>query len=352
MEQNTILIGSDLGYGQIKIISDNEKIKFTSAVGTPVSNFGRLAAPVTQQELLDTLAITFENQKYYVGHNALVNTRNGKISLRQNKAKTQDNIIKFLTSLALLTDEDQGYAEFNVVTGLPVLEFKNQRDELFNMMFNSGNPFKFTMHYGPKDVEKTIKIKNVKIISQGEGAFYDYILDESGNIKNDKAESISGTVMVVDPGYRTSDIVTMENGRYLEPLSDQINKGVNQLHQEIVKLIMEKYNIKKEARDVDKLVREGKLFHNMKEYDLTGIISEAAIPFAEDIVEYLHYISNDQLGSVQRVLLTGGGSNILYPHIKDLLNDITEVVLMNNAEFCNASGYHKYGLLLQNSGQF
>lgn len=351
MEQN-ILVGSDLGYGQIKIISSDEKIKFASVVGTPVSNFGRLAAPVTQQELLNTLAITYQGQRYYLGHNALVNTRNGKFSLRQNKAQSQDNIIKFITSLALLTEEDQTYAEFSVVTGLPVLEFKNQRDTLFNMMFNSGSPFKFTMHYGPKDVEKVIKIKNVKIISQGEGAFYDYALDELGDIHEDRADSIVGTIMIVDPGYRTSDIVTMENGRYLEPLSDQINKGVNQLHQEIAKLIMENFNIKKEAKEIDSLVREGKLFHNMKEYDLSEIISEAARPFAEDIVEYLHYISNDQLGSVEKILLTGGGSNILYPHISDLLEGITEVVLMDNAEYCNASGYYKYGLLLENSGQF
>lgn len=351
-EQTIKLVGSDLGYGQVKTFTDDTMIKFLSTVGTPISDFGRVAAVTTEKELLESLTVTFENQKYYVGHNAVVNSRNGRISLRQNKAESNDNKIKFLTSLALLTAENEEEATFDIVTGLPVLEYKNQKDKLYNMIYNYGQPFEFYMHYGPNVVKKKIKVNNIKVISQGEAAFYDFILDDTGNIKSERVEMVSGTVMVVDPGYRTTDIVTMENGRYIEPLSDQFNTGVNQIHQEILRLIMERLNIKKELKDLDEIVRSGKLFHAMKEYDIKRIIADATTPFAENIVENLHTISNDTLASMQRIILAGGGASIIYPYVKDLLKNDIEVSLMDNSEFCNASGYYKYGLLLKNQNCF
>lgn len=344
------LVGCDLGYGQIKILSGDRRTKFLSAVGTPISDFGRVAAISNEKELLESLAITFEGKKYYIGHNAIVNTRNGRLSLRQNKAESDENKIKFIMSLALLMDEDEEYAEFDVITGLPVLEFKNQKDLLFNMMYNYGRPFEFIMHLGPKEVMKKVKINNIKVISQGEGAFYDFVLNKDGIITQEQAGLVSGTVMVVDPGYRTTDIVTMENGRYIEPLSDQFNKGVNQIHQEILRLIMERLNIKKELKDLDEIVRSGRLFHNTKTYNVEKIIFDVAEPFAEDIVDNLHTMSNDRLGSMQRVILTGGGAEIIYPYVKKYLEGIVEVSIMKDAEFCNASGYYKYGLLLKSAG--
>lgn len=341
------LIGTDLGYGQNKNVSGNIKKKFLAAVGTPVSNFGRSAAIVTEQELMDSLSITYQDQTYYVGRNAIVNTRNGRFTLRQNKADDIYNVVKFITGLALYMEEDQKYAEFDVVTGLPVLEYKNQKDTLEKMMRNDGKPFIFYLNLGPKTVRKTILINNVKIVSQGEGAFYDFILNNKGDIVPERANIVNGLVMVCDVGFRTTDIVTMENGRYIEPLSDQFNKGVNQIHQEILRLIMEKHGIKKELKDLDQIVRDGGFYHNMKEYNVRQIISDAARPFAEDIVESLHTTSNDQLGGTNHVIFTGGGSEIIYKHVKPLLDGIVNTSVMEDSEFCNAQGYYKYGLLLK-----
>lgn len=341
------LVGEDLGYGQIKFVTGDIKKKFLSAVGSPVSNLGRPSATVTELELMNSLAITLNGQTYYVGHNAIVNTRNGRLTLRQNKSDHEHNKVKFLTSLALLTDQFEESAEFDIVTGLPVLEFKSESSALERMMLNDGKPFIFEMHYGPDTVTKRIKINNVKIVSQGEGAFYDFVLDNNGDIIENHAEIVSGTVMVVDIGYRTTDIVTMENGRYIEPLSDQFNKGVNTMHQEILRLIMERYKIKKELRDMDAIVRSGSFYHNMQHYDVNKIINDAALPFAEDIVESLHTTSNDQLGSVNHIIFTGGGSPIIFPFVMNMLKDIVNVSIMNQSEYCNATGYYKYGLLLK-----
>jgi len=343
------LVGIDLGYGQIKVMTKDFQLRFLSAVGTPVSDFSKTSAVNSEQELMNSLAITYQGQKYYVGHNALVNTRNGKMTLRQNKAEVIDNKVKLLTALALLIPENESYGEFEIITGLPVLEFKGQCEILKDAISNNNKTFECTMHYGNKDVLKLIKVKFVKVISQGEGAFYDFVLNKKGELVQGREDDVAGMVMVVDVGYRTTDIVAMENGRYIETLSDQLNKGVNQMHQEILRLIMDKLNIKKELKDMDSIVRTGELFHNMKTYKVHDIIAQAAKPFAEDIVENLHTITNDQLGGMQRIILTGGGAELVYSYVKKALSGIIEVHIMDDAEFCNASGYYKYGVLLKNT---
>lgn len=351
IEDKPKLVGIDLGYGQVKVFSEGVTKKFISAVGTPISTFGRATAIASEQELLDSLAMTWNGKTYYVGKNAIVNTRNGRLTLRQNKTATDDNVVKLLTGLAILMQEDQEYAEFDVITGLPVLEFNNEAENLKQTLLNGGKTFAFDMHYGPKIVRKNIKINQAIVISQGEGAFYDFILDGNGSIVNSRANLVSGTVMVVDMGYRTTDIVTMENGRYIETLSDQLNKGVNAIHQEVLRLIMQELGVKKELREMDEIVRGGILFHNRKEINVNKIIDKVAVPFAEDIVENLHIISNDTLGSVNHVILTGGGAEIIYSFVGAQLQNTVDSSIMDNAEFCNASGYFKYGLLLKSAGQ-
>ena len=338
-----MIVGIDLGYGQVKGYTKDNQHKFLSVVGTPITDFARTTTIKDKEDLLDALCLTYNNTKYYIGYNAVINTRNGRFSLKQNKAKSEENKIKFLTSLALFdSDED-----FIVVTGLPVLEFKNQKADLFNMMINQGEPFEFTFYHGAKQIQKSIKVSNVKVISQGEASFYDYILNDDGSINKEKASEVVGRVMVVDVGYKTTDIVTMENGKYVETMSDQLNQGVNQMHNECIKLIFSKYNIKKEMKEIDNIIRDGYLFYNKQDIDISDIVQKASIPFAEDIIDNLINISNDQLGALSTIILTGGGSSLIYDYINKQLNDNTNVVLMDNSEFSNARGYYKYGLLLK-----
>ena len=346
------LVGIDNGFGMIKISSGEIDIKFPSVVGTPVSKFAKTAAISSFNELLDSLAITYNNNTYYIGHNAIINTRNGKISLRQNKAEDEQNKIKTMAALALLTDENQTDATFDIVCGLPVLEYRNQKDKLYNMYVNGGKPFEFMMHYGNNIVPKRIKCRNVTVIAQAEGAFYSYILSSDGNIIDSRAENVQGTVLITDIGYKTTDIIAMENGRYIETLSDQINNGVSQMHQEILRLIMEKLNIKKELKDIDEIVRSKSLFHNRQTYDMTDIIAEAAKPFAENLVESLYTINNGELGNLQMILLTGGGAEIIYKYVKETLDSVVRVDKIYNSEFSNSQGYYKYGMLLRNQHYF
>lgn len=342
------LCGIDTGFGSYKITSGSVNISFPSIVGTPVSEFAKNMAINSLDELLASLAIVYQGQTYYVGHNAIVNTRNGKISLRQNKADNDEQTkIKIMTALALLTNEDQYEATFDIIGGLPVLEFHNQKDKLYSMFYNNGQPFEFVMKYGNHNVNKKIKCRNIKIISQGEGIFYNYILDSQAAIIPQRAANVNGIVAVCDIGFKTLDFVSMENGRYLETTSSQVNEGVSMIHQEVLRLIMQELNIKKELKDIDTIVRNKELFFGTKTYDMTDIIRRASEPFAESIVEHLYTINNGELGNLQMILLAGGGAELIYEYVKEKLKNVVNVEKIYNSEFGNANGYYKYGKLLQ-----
>ena len=349
----TNIIGLDLGYGYVKISSGETNIKFLSIVGNPISDFAKTAAITSLDELLNTLAIVYQGKTYYIGHNAQLNTRNGKISLRQDKYNNDEQTkIKIMTALALMTDESQYYAEFDIISGSPVLEYNSQKDKIQNIILNNNQPFEFIMQYGNKSVYKKIKCNNCKVISQGEGAFYSWILDSSSVIIPSRAEATSGLVVIMDIGFKTSDIVTMEDGRYVETFCDQINSGVVQIHQEILRLIMQEFNIKKELKDIDKIVREKQFFYNTKIYNVEHLIKQASEPFADNIIEALYTVHNGDLGNLNMLLLTGGGADLVYPYIKSKLKNIIQVEQIYNSEFANSQGYYRYGILLRNNGLF
>ena len=108
------LVGLDLGFGRIKISSNETNIQFPSIVGNQVSNFAKPAPVASFDELLNTLTLIYNGQTFYIGNNAINNTRNGKISLRQNKHDDNDEQtkVKIMTALALLTSESQYEANF------------------------------------------------------------------------------------------------------------------------------------------------------------------------------------------------------------------------------------------------
>ena len=143
----------------------------------------------------------------------------------------------------------------------------------------------------------------------------------------------------------------MDNGRYLD-ISDQINNGVVNIHQEVLRLIMQEFNIKKELKDIDNIIRSKQMFFGTKTYDLTDIITKACKPFAENLIESLYTVHNGELGDLQMILLAGGGSELIFDIVKEELKNIVRVDKIYNAEFSNSQGYYKYGMLLRNQGLF
>lgn len=346
------LVGLDLGYGQVKISSGEINIQFPSIVGNLISQFIKSAPISSFKELLDTLEIIIDGKHYCIGHNAIINTRNGKISLKQDKINDIQTKIKVMTALALLTPMQQSVNSFEIISGLPLLEWSNQKDLLYNMLMNDGKPFEFIMKYGNQSVAKQISCTKCKILAQSEGSYYSWVLSSDGNVIPSKMQYASGLLSVVDLGYRTTDIIAMENGRYLQTLSDQINIGVSQIHQEVLRLIMQNYNIKKELKDIDNIVRNKEFFYNTKTYNINDIIQQTCEPFADNLIETLYTINNGELGNLRMILLAGGGAELIFDYIKNKLQNIVYVDKIYNAEFSNSQGYYKYGKLLKNQNIF
>ena len=350
----TDIIGFDIGFGWIKASyktdsSSQNNFAFPSVISTQISSFGQENSISNFDELLDSLAITYNGVTYLIGNKALLEARNARLSLRQDRNDLATRI-KIMTTLALLTKPESYETKFDlVVSGLPMLEFKGSKESYQKLLTSA--PFEFIFHIGDKSYPKKITIKNAKILAQSEASFYDYILDSSGNIISSREKDISDNIItVIDLGMKTTDICSTKSGRIIDALSSQLNLGMITIQKEVNALLMNEFGIKRELIHMDELIKNKQIVYNTKTYDLTEIINKAMIPFCEAVIDELYSITNGDPGAeIQLILLTGGTSIITYPYIKKQLENIVNVVPMYNSSFSNSNGYLKFGTLLKNN---
>lgn len=325
------MIGLDLGFRQVKATVEKEDYKFDSVIGYPS------AIELTEEkESPDDLMIAYEGVAYYIGNTALKRTKNAQLTFTADKTNNKTDILKTLTSLGLAM-KGKDKESFRILSGLPVdeLGMGNLKNE---MIENLKGEYKFIFNHQSKEAT----IEDVKIIAQSAGAFYDYILDEKGSLIE---ERVKPKVVVIDIGFRTTDIVTMEFAKYNPMESFTIYTGVHNVHNELRKQILKNYRIQKQMSEMDKVLRDGHIIVNGVQASLVQTIRESTLPFAEKILSDLPlYIPN--LQEVSLFILTGGGAKVM----KDFFSFTSPLEVIDDSEQSNARGYYKYLKLLEQNG--
>lgn len=328
------MIGLDLGFRQVKATIENRNYRFDSVIGYPSAM--ELTEEFEEKNPLANLTLTHEGNTYYVGAKAIRKTKNAQLTFTADKTNNKTDILKTMTALGLAMGDNEK-EHFRILSGLPVdeLEMENLKQEMANNL-------KGTHSFVFNNQQKEATIDSVKIIAQSAGAYYDYILNEDGTVKE---ERVKPKVVVIDVGFRTTDVVSMEDAKYNPSESFTIYTGVHNVHNELRKKIMKNYRIQKQPTEMDAVLRERRLIVNGVEVELDQTIREATIPFAEKILSELPlYIAN--LQEVSLFLITGGGANVMRNFFT--LPSPTEFIV--DPEQSNARGYYKYLKLLENNG--
>lgn len=326
------IIGMDLGFRQTKVVSDCSFI-FPSLIGNPsifeIDEFYSGKTP-----LLD-LEIDYNNETYYVGERAN-DTNNARLCIDTVKTESINEKIIYRSALGLIS-QDKDKPNVYVVTGLPVEDFK-QAGLKQKLIVNMKGEFSFLFRKAPCEVH----VLDVIVIPQSAGAYYDYVLDETGDIKEEVAELVAGVVIVIDVGYKTTDIVTMINGCYDSKRSFTIIKGMRDIHKELGRLIRYTYDRKFSLHELDVLCKDKYIMDCGKRIDITDLISKATKPIAEAILTEINATIGDTR-TANRVLGTGGTVALLEPYFEAYYGDT--YLTSSNIELSNASGYRKYGIM-------
>lgn len=329
-------VGIDLGFYQVKLSTDTENIKYPSVIGYPSAVELQNNTPVGKAE--ENIMIGLDDQSYYIGEKAIRDTSTSQLTFLSDKTDNITDRLKYLAALGLAMKE-KNLGTFKVVTGLPVDEFAGVSSLKERLAENMKGHFSFSLN------NRNLKaiVANVTVIPQCAGAYYDFIMEPSGRIDETK---VSPKTVIVDIGYRTTDIVTMINARFSPRESFTIFSGVSDVHKEFRKQLVRSYQVTRDIAEIDPLMRRRRLYVNGKDESIDALIHDSVKPYAEKIVSEIPlYILN--LKEIHQVIITGGGAALMAPYFQqEIGRHGVNVIVMPDAEFSNSRGYLKYAKFL------
>ena len=313
-----IAIGIDVGYDSTKVVTfnNNGSLNYFSyesivGVGRPESINGELLQKVQ--------TVNYNGQVYTVGFDAI----KYKLPILTVKARNSIESIAYrvLIKNALDMINKNQEVEFFVVTGLPVEFFEEDKKILQTIFKNADN-----------------RIKEVRVIPQPAGTFYNLILQDNGQAKQDQKYANS-KVGIIDIGRYTTDIAVFDHLDYVSALSKTITIGVEYL----IKLIADRLDtrirrgIKLEEIKKALINNNGYLKRFGQEISIKGAISDAILKIQNDLTSYIRSVWGIE-DDIDHIIITGGGANIFEDMLFTIFNISKKV---DNPIFSNAIGYLK-----------
>lgn len=332
MNDNTITIGLDLGYGATKAIADNgRQVCFESRVAP--AEFIRFQVDIGAQVASNGLILHDPNEgPLFIGELASKQGRPGAVRSPRDRNRVTDPITTHLADAAfamLLPGIEQ--ASVRVVTGLPVSYY---RDAFQLSEYLLG---KHQILLDGRSV--TIQVEDVLVVPQPFGALLTLILDERGMMLTSALELIEGRVAVLDVGTFTTDMILVEGMEYIEARSSSIEVGVSTAIEMIRKELLDHHRTNYEPHELEIAMRRGWLVINGKKEPLNGLASDRLDPIARSIEAQARTLWN--IGTLNALVLAGGGSLALRPWLEPCFPLATYAP---DAAMANAAGFLRYGL--------
>lgn len=253
--------------------------------------------------------INYEGTDLYIG--------NGEFSTDWNKSKKENTLPLLFSALARSGKENF----FQVVLGLPIQQFKENKDSFKNYI--EENRGKTIIYKGSK---REIIISDVLIAPEGAAAYYNLATEQKQLIGNKP-------LIIVDIGGRTTDVCLFENKKI--KLVRTIPVGMLNIYEDIVTYINTKYTENYKLEDGEVILKEG-LFLKGKQQDIEFIKPILQRHF-NSIYKDLQLNFNTSKGYV---LLTGGGSITFKQAFKNRLENL---IISRDPVFDNAKGFKRLG---------
>ncbi|HEX3078221.1 MAG TPA: ParM/StbA family protein [Lachnospiraceae bacterium] len=288
------LFGIDNGYSYTKVVSDNEQKMFPSAITTNViSGYSH---------------INIDGRGYCVGVGNMVSKPD----------KTDHEINKVCTLFSLASC---GSGDYYIVAGLPIGQYKTQKDKFKEIILDYGN-----CHVEYRQKEIKLNIKEVTIFPQGAATLYHLGLT-------------NGRYIIFDIGAFTVDValIEMTNGTPSVIQYDTWFKGMSTIYSNVADVINNQYTLTLEPKDIERILVQGYFKLNGDKIDLTCIQ-----PVIDNYLEDLYSLFDLNYKShTTDIYLSGGGGSIVFDKFK---LHYPQAELVEEAQYANAIGYYMIGL--------
>lgn len=254
--------------------------------------------------------VTFNGKRLFVAE--------GEFSTDWNKSLKENTLPLLFTALARSSQENI----FQVVLGLPVEQYKKNKDTLKALIENNRMS---TIKIG--DELRNIIITDVDVAPECAAAYYNLSTQNKQLIGNKP-------LIIVDIGGRTTDVCLFINGKIAKVKT--IPTGMLNVHADIVKRVNSDYTESFTLEEGQNILSDG-LFLEGKNQDIS-FIKPILVKHFNSIWKALQLEFDVNKGYV---LLTGGGSLNFRQAFKNRLPG--NLILSDDPIFDNALGFGKVG---------
>ncbi len=282
-------IGIDVGRDSVKVITARSKLEFKARVGEwrdrKITSGG-------------SYEVEIDGEKYFIA-DLVEESFFGRQMLLSSKVQPETRVL-FLSALALSIENSDN---FTVNTGIPIQQYTPENISEM-LTFLSGNyQVKINGEY------RQVNVQNINIAAEGEGAYWDYVLNDVGELVNNRNFSKKDIVRVIDIGSRTINFCSVVGERLLDRDSGTLPYGILELTNAI---------------DDD--------------MEIEDIKEEMFEEFTRRIIADLSrkWLSRNLKKNI--VLLTGGGAILLQKYLRQYF---PVVIVSNDPVFANARGFYK-----------
>lgn len=290
-----MIIGIDRGSAYVK---NSNKQQFKSTVKL-----------VSDDIIIDKnqILVEYKNSKYIIGEE-------GNYATDLMKSQNEDTLLLILTMLA---QEPTTFLNIDLITGLPIGLYSNQKQGMKELLQNTTHTIIFN------NKRKIINIRRCEIFPEGAGVFYSQ--DQYTN------------ALIIDVGGLSIDVALFEN-RKLKKYSTY-PLGVMKMYNKLANKINGKYDLSLDGWETEQVINNGltidgqvanvdSIINNIKEEHIQNIINRLKLDY--------------DLKMIPNILLAGGGS-IIHEELK---SHFVQATIIKNSQYANAIGYKSVGKAL------
>lgn len=287
------IYGVDCGSHRVKLYTPQSQIMFDRylmpAKPRPLETLGEH----------DRWHVSVDGNEYFIGH--LAEMEGASMAFDKNKSGHKDTLPLIFAAIAL-TNKEQWLIKASIVTGLPLIDLQHQKDDFRKLLLGE---HVVRINNNPK---QWIEVDEVIVFGEGAGAIWNTVLNLDGNVRR----QFSSWERVIDIGYRTIDFCTLKDMHYVASQSTSIPLGI--------------YHAQ-----MDTYQRVGGIVDTLPEQVAPD--RQSLQELAEKIESNINKLWLDR----SNVQLAGGGAY--------LLADYLPYPIMSDAEWANATGYFKVGVV-------
>jgi plasmid segregation protein ParM len=315
-------IGLDVGYSATKAISGGRRVTFPSVVGTPDKARFSINGASAQDIILT------EPAHVAVGDAAVIQSRH--LMRREDRGWIESDEWYNL-ALAAFTELTTGtVAELTVVTGLPVAFYSDKETVRARLVGEH------RVARDGRDRAQMFKVTEARVIPQPFGALLAMSLDNAGRIVN--RDLAHGNVGVIDVGGKTTNLLSVYKLSEVGRETSSVSVGAWDAARAVQRWLSDNYpDLELRAHQVMDAIKTRQVKYFGETVDLAAVIDAALAPMSEQVIAEATQLWNGA-GTLDTILVTGGGALLLGPAIKA---HFRHAVVVDDPVYANALGFYR-----------